>query len=99
MSAADVKFYDNDMEEALAETASLFGFTCPHGRGHCQGLIIAGRTGLKRDPQGQNGGHAMWDFDGNAAAPTFTPSINCGKCWHGHIRAGRCVSTQGVDEP
>jgi hypothetical protein len=99
MSAADVKFFDDDMEEATAETAVRFGFKCPKGRGRCDGLMIAGRTGLKRDPQGKNGGHAMWDFDGNAAAPTFVPSINCGQFWHGYIRNGRCVDVANKDEP
>lgn len=36
-----------------------------------------------------------WDWDGNAEAPTLTPSINCngtGGCgWHGYIRQGKLV--------
>jgi len=100
MSNAKVTFHDAAMENhAPADKAARFGFTCPKGRGHCSGLLIAGRTGLKRDGQNQNGGVAMWDFDGNAAAPTFSPSVNCGGCWHGYIRNGRCVDTQGNDEP
>jgi hypothetical protein len=101
MSDAKVKFFDQNMEgEAPAETAGRFGFTCPKRAGtRCSGLLIAGRTALKRDPQGQNGGHAMWDFDGNAVAPTFAPSINCKGCWHGFIEKGRCVDGNRVDEP
>ncbi len=100
MSDAKVKFYGQDMAaEAPAETAARFGFSCPRGRGACSGLLIAGRTDLKRDSQGKNGGHAMWDFDGDASAPTFRPSINCKGCWHGYIRAGRCVDAGGKEEP
>jgi hypothetical protein len=36
--------------------------------------------------------HPYWKWDGNAAAPTLSPSINCngpGGCgWHGHLTAG-----------
>lgn len=100
MAAANVKFYDQSMDdECLAETAARFGFTCPKSGHECAGLLIAGRTDLKRDGQGQNGGYAMWNYDGNAAAPTFTPSIDCKRCWHGHIRNGRTIDCQGNDEP
>lgn len=99
MSDAKVKFYDEGYEQAEPNVAARFGFRCPKRGTECMGLLIAGRTPLKRDGQGQNGGVPMWDFDGNAAAPTFSPSINCGGCWHGHIRNGRCVGTNDVDEP
>lgn len=100
MSAAEVKFYDADgYTQVSPDKAVRFGFTCPKGRGHCVGLLIAGRTPLKRDGQGKNGGVPMWDFDGNAEAPTFTPSVNCGSCWHGFIERGRCVDTSRRDEP
>ncbi len=101
MSAAEVKFYDQQMSagEVPPATAARFGFKCPKGRGRCSGLLIAGRTNLKRDGQGKNGGHAMWDFDGNVSAPTFHPSVNCGGCWHGFIQRGRCVSVAKIDEP
>ena len=72
----------------------------------CQNLLIAAGAhsashGIKRDPQGKNGGRPQWGWDGDRANPTFTPSINCeGHCgWHGYIRRGRCVNTQGQDEP
>lgn len=57
--------------------------------------------GIKRDPQGNNGGRPQWQWDGNPVAPTLSPSINCaGHCgWHGYIRKGRCVNTAGEDEP
>jgi hypothetical protein len=54
---------------------------------------------LKRDPQGQNGGIAQWDWNGDRNSPTFTPSVNCGSCWHGYIRDGRAVDCNGNDEP
>lgn len=100
MSDARVKFYDAAMEhEAPAAVAARFGFRCPKTGRECAGLLIAGRTRLKRDGQGKNGGHAMWDFNGDAAAPTFAPSINCGGCWHGFIENGRCVDCSKKDEP
>lgn len=102
MSDAKVSFYSLDSSDVVAGGEQIFGFACPRGRNHkgrCSGLIIAGRTDIKRDPNGKNGGEAQWDWDGNREAPTFTPSINCGGCWHGYIRAGRCVDTRGKDEP
>lgn len=72
----------------------------------CENLLIAegphsAAHGVKRDGQGKNGGRPQWDWDGNREAPTFWPSINCeGHCgWHGYLRAGRCVSVPGGDEP
>ena len=72
----------------------------------CGELLIAvgphsADHGRKRDPHGNNGGSPQWDWDGNREAPTFSPSINCEKhCgWHGYIRNGRCVTTDGTDEP
>lgn len=56
-------------------------FECPRRQGHeCHVLLkpwpISGPT---------------WDWDGNEAAPTLSPSINCGDCgWHGHIITGEC---------
>ena len=101
MSDAKVAFARLDSLDAPAGQEQTFGFACPIKKGHrCEGLIIAGRTTLKRDPQGQNGGIAQWDWNGNRTAPTFTPSINDGFCgWHGYLRNGRCVNAQGADEP
>ncbi len=102
MSDAKVRFFDDESADPVsAEKATTFSFQCPkHAGRRCGELHIHGRNpNLKHDPQGQNGGIAMWNFDGNAAAPTFSPSINCGGCWHGHIRNGRCVGTNDVDEP
>lgn len=102
MSDAKVKFYDDVSADAVpAATATTFSFQCPtHRNRRCGELHIAGRNpNLKRDPQGQNGGIAMWDFDGNETAPTFTPSVNCKGCWHGHITNGRCVDVHHKDEP
>lgn len=99
MSDAKVRFYTlNPREEAEPGKEACFRFTCPNGN-QCGRLLIAGRTGLKHDPQNQNGGSAHWTWDGNREAPTFSPSINCSGCWHGYIRNGRCVSTSGQDEP
>ena len=99
MSAADVRFDTLDYDPAEPGKEQTFDFKCPKHNRRCGGLVIAGRTHLKRDPNGQNGGVAQWDWDGNRDAPTFTPSINCIPCWHGYIRAGRCVNVNGADEP
>lgn len=99
MSDARVRFDSLDALDAAPGAEQTFSFQCPRHNRRCGVLVIAGRTDLKRDPQGQNGGVAQWDWDGNRERPTFTPSVNCQRCWHGYIRAGRCVDTQGNDEP
>lgn len=75
--------------EADPALIARFSFQCARnpGRWHNE-LLIAGRTGLKRDGQNQNGGIAQWDWDGNLKTPTFKPSIRCGGCCHGYITAG-----------
>jgi hypothetical protein len=90
---ANVKFYDaSNSKEVSAKDAVRFGFTCPRGRGACYGLLIAGRTNLKRSPKGGDGGVPMWDLkDDTPGKETFHPSINCKDCWHGYIRNGQCV--------
>lgn len=99
MSDAKVQFETLGYDPAEPGKEQAFGFSCPK-RGHmCGALVIAGRTELKRDGQNQSGGIAQWDWDGNREQPTFSPSINCGGCWHGYIRKGRCVDTSGNDEP
>lgn len=91
MSAADVRFSDD---------GETFDFACPKHNRRCGPLLIAGAPhGIKRDGQNRDGGQAQWDWDGNADAPTFSPSIDCKRCWHGYIRNGRCVDTNGRDEP
>jgi hypothetical protein len=100
MSNAAVSF--DKLNELGAEPGQeqQFNFNCPKHKGRrCEGLILAGRTKLHRDPQGANGGVAQWDWDGDRENPTFSPSINCKACWHGYIRKGRCVSTSNTDEP
>lgn len=99
MSDAKVRFFTLDWEPATAVSAQCFSFNCPVRDRRCEHLIISGRTDLKREPQSQNGGIAQWDWDGNVEAPTFQPSVNCGRCWHGFIERGRCVSTAKADEP
>jgi hypothetical protein len=99
MSDAKVRFETLEYEAATVGQEQTFGFNCPIHDRRCEGLVIAGKTTLPRDPQGQNGGIAQWDWDGQREHPTFTPSVNCGKCWHGYIRAGRTVDCQGHDEP
>lgn len=99
MSDAKVRFFTLDWEAATAASAQCFSFNCPKHDRRCENLIIAGRTDLKRDGQGQNGGIAQWDWDGNVETPTFHPSVNCGSCWHGFIVAGRCITTNKADEP
>lgn len=101
MSDAAVTFESMDGEQHTSPgKEALFSFACPRHPGRrCESLAIAGRVPWKRSPTGQNGGTPQWDWDGNSLAPTFTPSIDCKGCWHGFIRAGRCVNTNGADEP
>jgi hypothetical protein len=99
MSDAKVTFHTLEWEPAESGKEQEFSFTCPKKGRRCEGLIIKGRTDLKHDPQGQNGGIAQWEWDGNRDRPTFSPSVNCGGCWHGYIRNGRCVDTSGAEEP
>lgn len=98
MSDARVQFLTTQKDPAGPGEEVFFAFTCPRGN-VCSGLPILGRTNMPHDPQNQNGGRAHWTWDGNREAPTFTPSINCSGCWHGHVKAGRCVDGQGMDEP
>lgn len=54
-------------------------FRCPRGQGECLVPLAPDR------PDG-------WAFDGNAEAPTLTPSIQCHRCgWHGYVRDGKLV--------
>lgn len=100
MSDAHVTFGQLDSLHAPTGQEQTFSFACPRRRqGRCEGLIIRGRTDLKHDPQGQNGGIAQWSWDGNRDRPTFAPSINCGTCgWHGFVEGGRCVNQAKQDE-
>lgn len=99
MSDAQVKFETQNYDPAEPGKEQMFSFRCPR-RGHqCGALVIAGRTTLKRDGQNKGGGVAQWGWDGNREKPTFTPSINCGNCWHGFIEKGRCVNVNKQDEP
>lgn len=100
MSDAKVRFETTDYDAAAAGQEQLFGFNCPRKDQRCEGLVIAGKTTYKRDPQGKNGGVAQWDWDHNRVDPSFAPSINCGACgWHGYIRRGRAVDCANKDEP
>jgi Family of unknown function (DUF6527) len=99
MADAKVRFETTEYEAAAVGAEQCFGFNCPKHDRRCEGLVIAGKTDLKRDGQGKNGGVAQWDWDHIRERPTFVPSINCGTCWHGYIRGGRTVDCQGNDEP
>lgn len=100
MSAAAVRFDTLDELDAKPGEEQTFSFACPKHKGRrCESLVIVGRTPYPHDGQNLNGGCAQWAWDGNRDAPTFTPSIDCKGCWHGYIRAGRCVDTNGDDEP
>jgi hypothetical protein len=76
MSDAKVRFDSLDHLEAEPGKEQTFGFNCPKHDRRCEGLVIAGKTDLKRDPNGQNGGIAQWDWDGNRERPTLSPSVN-----------------------
>lgn len=100
MSDAAVRFGRLDDLEVTPGQEQTFSFACPKHRGRrCEGLVIVGRTALKRNPQGQDGGVAQWTWNGDRERPTFAPSINCTRCWHGFIENGRCVGVNHQDEP
>ncbi len=99
MADARVTFETVDCDPAEPGQEAYFSFRCPRYDRLCGALPIAGRVPDKRDGQNKNGGIAQWDWDGNRDDPTFSPSVNCGNCWHGYIRAGRTVDCQGQDEP
>lgn len=99
VSDAKVTFARLDSLTAAAGEEQSFAFNCPKHDRRCEGLIIAGKTDLKRDPQGKNGGTAQWDWDHIRSAPSFAPSIHCGGCWHGYIVGGRTRDCQGNEEP
>lgn len=100
MSAAEVSYalLAEPSTEALPGKEEVVWFRCPKSGRRCGPLVIRGRTHLKHDPQNKNGGTAQWGWDGNRNKPTLTPSVNCSGCWHGYIRAGRCVNAKGQDE-
>jgi len=106
MSDAQVEFHlvdehrhwARDRQPVPQGKEQAFSFACPKHERRCGDLVIAGRTILRRGSRGE-GAVPMWDWDGSTTAPTFTPSVNCVGCWHGFIRAGRCVDVQGRDEP
>ena len=106
MSNAQVHFHSvdehrhwaRDRQPVAPGQEQAFSFACPKHERRCGDLIITGRTVLRRGNRA-DGGVPMWDWDGNTVAPTFTPSVDCVGCWHGFIRAGRCVDTSGKDEP
>lgn len=116
MTAANVRFLTIEGEPCPAPVKpARFSFDCVgYNRGKdprlpktpCGMLLIAegphsASHGIKRDPQGLNGGRPQWGWDGDRTAPTFTPSVNCeGHCgWHGYVERGRCVNTAKQDEP
>lgn len=99
MADAKVTFEDAGYEPAAPGQEVRFSFNCPKYDRRCGGILIAGRTGLKRDGQNKNGGVAQWDWNGDRERPTFSPSVNCGNCWHGFIESGRTVDCSKKDEP
>ena len=91
MSNAAVSFATFNEDPAGPGQEERFGFNCPKHKGRtCEGLLIRGK--------GNDIPNKTWVWDGNRDALTFTPSVNCGGCWHGNIRAGRCVDTNGNEE-
>lgn len=104
MSDARVTFARlSELYDPPSGQEQTFAFNCPKKNGRrCEGLIISQRTNLPHDPQSKNGGIAQWEWPNapDRSTPTFTPSINCGRCgWHGYIEKGRCVNTAKQDEP
>ena len=99
VSDAKVTFHTLDHDPAAAGAEQCVEFNCPMFDRRCGPLVIAGRTSLRHDPQGQNGGTAQWYWNGNREAPTLNPSVNCKGCWHGYIRNGQCVTASDTAEP
>jgi len=95
----DARRWSRERSSVAAGEEQAFSFACPKHERRCGDLLIAGTTTLAHDPNNQNGGIAQWTWNGDRDAPTFSPSINCKGCWHGYIRAGRCVDLHGQDEP
>ena len=92
MTDAQVTFQNEAYETAEPGKEFFFSFVCPNRR-NCDLLRL--RNGTPKS----DGGHPTWGWDGNREKPTFHPSINHAKCWHGYIREGRCVDVQGNEEP
>jgi uncharacterized protein DUF6527 len=69
-----------------AVTGKYLLFTCP--RASTTDRVICG---VPIKPLAHPPFNTGWVFDGNEAAPTLTPSVNCtGGCkWHGFVRAGK----------
>ncbi len=66
MSDAKVRFDNLAMDGDVAPGAEqTFSFNCPTLDRRCGELVIAGKTDLKRDGQGQYGGLPQRDWDGN----------------------------------
>jgi hypothetical protein len=85
------------------EAPERFGFECPRHPGRmCSGLLISGKVmpdGSVADKETKS--KHTWAWNGDRAAPTFKPSINCqahnpkkpaekyaGCGWHGYITNG-----------
>jgi len=99
MSNARVTFETLDFDDAAVGQEQRFDFNCPKHDRRCGGLIIAGRTTIRRNGQNEDGGCAQWDWNGDRDRPTFKPSVDCKGCWHGFIENGRTVDCSKVDEP
>lgn len=100
MKSADgrFEFLDLDYEDCPeGEAPARFGFKCPNNPrgGMCSGLLIRGAA----NPGSAAGGSPSWIWDGNVQAPTFSPSINCERCWHGFIERGVLLNTAKQPEP
>jgi Family of unknown function (DUF6527) len=79
------EFLTANYDPCLPDQApTRFGFECPKQPGFmCTGLIIRG------NPDGLNPANKTWIWNGNRAAPTFSPSIDCKNCSHGFIEDGK----------
>jgi len=79
------EFLDFNLDDCPADKApTYFGFECPKHPGRmCSGLVLRG------NPEGLKPPKQTWAWDGNREAPTFSPSINCARCSHGFIEAGK----------
>lgn len=80
--AADVRRGDFEITEADDGQRHLW-MVCPG----CSTLTVLALRPLQAGKTGHS-----WEWNGDADAPTLSPSVHHLNCWHGWLRAGAFVS-------
>jgi hypothetical protein len=80
------EFLDGTLDDCPPDVQpTFFGFECPkRADGYMCGDFV-----LRGNPEGYKPANRTWEWNGDRAAPTFSPSINCGGCAHGFIENGK----------